>query len=379
MKREARSTSAPPGFAESTPKKPAVGALGAEGTSGNSQGYAGTGQSPLGAWPQSGTASSRALQKEMQVQTSDNPDDFVSGGIELPPDPEKDAPERLPHGDEDSQAYPTQPLPLLQDPQLEEFWPAGDGPRALFLDYDGTLREFEARPELATPTEEIMKLLHAINARQDYVPHIISGRDAKFLEASFGSLNRFTLIAEHGFQIWRAGGTEGWTIWDHPDGLDKEHEDWKVIVREHLTSFVNATPGSHVEEKASSLVWHYREVADQAKAEAAAVAYMDKLESIRDTHDLQKIRMSHGHKVVEVSYRKVRKGPVMRRICEEKGIHGVPFLSVFVAGDDTSDESMFDIAPHDFLTVKVGPAKTHAKFRVDSPVELRAFLWQLVS
>ena len=28
---------------------------------------------------------------------------------------------------------------------------------------------------------------------------------------------------------------------------------------------------------------------------------------------------------------------------------------------------------------KVGPAITHAKFRVDSPVELRAFLWQLVS
>jgi len=301
--------------------------------------------------------------------------DFVEGGIELPPAPEKS------NGgvsEESEPDFSTRPLPQLGDQQLEEFWPSGDGPRALFLDYDGTLREFEARPELAVPTQEIKELLSAINERQDFVPHIISGRDATFLGTYFGHLNRFTLIAEHGFQIWRPGAA-GWALWDHPDGLDKDHDDWKVVVRAVMSDFVRTTPGSHIEEKASSLVWHYREVTDAALGEEAATRAMERIEEVREKNNIGKIRISHGHKVVEVSYRKVRKGPVMRRICEEKALFGEPFLSVFVAGDDTSDESMFDIAPDDVLTVKVGAALTHAKFRVDSPAQLRKFLRQLIA
>lgn len=303
-------------------------------------------------------------------------EDFVQGGIELPPRPEEGG---RGADDEEEPDFHTRPLPPLSDPELqEEFWPAGEGPRALFLDYDGTLREFEARPELATPTPEINELLSAINSRQDFVPHIISGRDARFLETYFGHLSRFTLIAEHGFQIWRPGSPD-WTLWEHPDGLDKDHDDWKEVVRAEMNAFVQSTPGSHVEEKSSSLVWHYREVADAAAGEEAALRALERLEEVRERENIGKIRISHGHKVVEVSYRKVRKGPVMRRICEEKALFGEPFLSVFVAGDDTSDESMFDIAPDDFLTVKVGPALTHAKFRVDSPAQLRKFLSQLTA
>lgn len=319
----------------------------------------------------------------MPSEEHERTEDFVEGGIELPPAPSKNEDERGLPGCEDRPPHPTRPLPSLQDDQLEEFWPSGDGPRALFLDYDGTLREFENRPELATPTVEIEELLAAINAREDFVPHIISGRDARFLETYFGSLSRFTLIAEHGFQIRRAsggGGERGWELWDHPDMLSaKDHEDWKAIMRAEMSKLVNELPGSHIEEKSSSLVWHYREVADEVHAEQTALRAREYLETARDTNQIHEIRISHGHKVVEVSYRKVRKGPVMRRICEEKALFGEPFLSVFVAGDDTSDESMFDIAPPDFLTVKVGSAWTHAHFRVDSPLQLRRFLWQLIA
>jgi len=316
---------------------------------------------------------STPLSRNTEPPLEEGTEDFVEGGIELPPVPTPDE-----ECDEETSSFPTRPLPPLGDALLEEFWPRAEGSRALFLDYDGTLREFEARPELATPTREIEELLSALNAREDIVPHIISGRDAQFLGTYFGSLNRFTLIAEHGFQIWRPG-SEGFELWDHPDGLEKNHEDWKVTVRGLMKKFVQGTPGSHIEEKASSLVWHYRTVKDEARGEAAAANYMDRLEKLKQSHQLDKIRISHGHKVVEVSYRKVTKGPVMRRICEEKAVFGEPFVSVLVAGDDTSDESMFERSPHDFLTVKVGPALTAAKFRVGSPAELRRFLWQLIS
>jgi len=86
------------------------------------------------------------------------------------------------------------------------------------------------------------------------------------------------------------------------------------------------------------------------------------------------VKISNGHKVVEVSYRNVRKGLVMRRLCEEKAIFGDPYTGVLAAGDDVSDETMFEAAPHEFLTIKVGAAPTAARFRVETPVLLRKFL-----
>jgi len=319
----------------------------------------------------------------MRARTCNDPDpdvdepneDFVEGGVELSPKKSAD--------DQHHQVtFETVPLPPLKEGALEDVWPSkGTGMRALFLDYDGTLREFEHRPELATPTPAIKELLQAINDRRDLAPHIISGRDAAFLGAEFGFLDHFTLIAEHGFQIWRPGPqrTNGWEIWDHPDGLDSDHSDWKAIIRKEMSEFVTRMPGSFIEEKASSLVWHYRSVSDDHSPEDYACEVMEHLDLCRGKSNIGKIRVSHGHKVVEVSYRKVRKGPVMRRICEEKALFGDPFLSVLVAGDDTSDESMFELAPEDFLTIKVGQQQTAAKFRVESPSKLRDFLWELIA
>jgi len=304
-------------------------------------------------------------------------EDFVEGGVELLP---SEGGAELAQNDIPP-PRPTRKLPAHGDPDLEEFWRKGSGVRALFLDYDGTLREFENRPELATPTPELEELLDALNSREDIIPHIISGRDAPFLESCFSKYKRFTLIAEHGFQIWRPASKEArrWELTDHPDGLDNDHEDWKVLVRKSMSTFVARISNSWIEEKSSSLVWHYREALDQDMAEMVAEEAHEELERLRDREKINKIRVSNGHKVVEVSYRKVRKGPCMRRICEEKALFGEPFLSVLVAGDDVSDESMFDIAPAEFLTIKVGQAPTLASFRVESPAALRSFLWQLLN
>lgn len=153
-----------------------------------------------------------------------------------------------------------------------------------------------------------------------------------------------------------------------------------MAVREELEALVQAMPQSHIEEKASSFVWHFREVADQEEAEEAADAAAQRLESLCLAPELRgQSRISRGHKSVEVSCRKARKGPVMRRLCEDKALFGQPFLSVLLAGDGESDESMFDAAPPDFLTVKVGPGPSCARFRAESPQQLRAFLWQLLT
>ncbi|CAE8629672.1 unnamed protein product, partial [Polarella glacialis] len=139
-------------------------------------------------------------------------------------------------------------------------------PKALFLDYDGTLREFEARPELAVPTDEIMALLRALNDRVDLEPHIISGRDTGFLEEHFGGLERFTLIAEHGFKILppsSQGVDRTWRLGEDQDDSTVDHDSWKAIMRTEIMRLVDANPRSHMEEKYFSLVWHFREIDDE--------------------------------------------------------------------------------------------------------------------
>ncbi|CAJ1350927.1 unnamed protein product, partial [Effrenium voratum] len=118
-------------------------------------------------------------------------EEFLEGGEELSP-LKADSQESL---------QLTQPLSSLNPEAVLEFWPSNEMQKALFLDYDGTLREFEARPDLAVPTPELMRLLQALNDRQDIRPFIVSGRDADFLAQHFAGLNGFTLIAEHGYHI----------------------------------------------------------------------------------------------------------------------------------------------------------------------------------
>jgi trehalose 6-phosphate synthase/phosphatase len=259
------------------------------------------------------------------------------------------------------------------------------------LDYDGTLREFEARPEMAVPTPEVHRLLAALNEREDLLVHIISGRDAHFLSTHFGQYGRIILIAEHEkrvagrFQVWRPnpadalswGGaaSSGSGVCRRPS----DQQDWRSSCRFELAKAAAAVSGSHVEEKAFSLVWHHRGAADQEAAEAAASSLADRLLRLRRAWRLRELRVTQGHKTVEVSVRSVTKGEIMRRICSTRRSLGEPFEAVLVAGDDVSDESMFEHADDDFLTIKVGQEDTRAKYFVNTPAQLRTFLWSLTS
>lgn len=265
----------------------------------------------------------------------------------------------------------------LDETQLQELWPHGDGVRALFLDYDGTLREFEARPELAQPTAKVHELLAALSARQDLRVYILSGRDAAFLRAHLATHERLILIAEHErrvagrFQVWRP---------DSPCSPDVSL-CWKQLIRPELEAIVAQTEGSQLEEKESALVFHHRGVLDTTLGNAAAERLVEQVERLREESGgpLRDVKTSLGQRTVEVSCRGVSKGEVMRRICHDWAAAHGPFRAVLAAGDDVSDESMFVRAPRDCLTVKVGAATTRARFRVDSPKQLRELLWRIVA
>ena len=46
----------------------------------------------------------------------------------------------------------------------------------------------------------------------------------------------------------------------------------------------------------------------------------------------------------------------------------------YIAGDDCSDETMFELNTPELLSIKVGDGPTQARFRVADPARLRQFL-----
>lgn len=230
----------------------------------------------------------------------------------------------------------------------------------IFLDYDGTLRPFEDVPSHASPDDALLDLLAALSKVGNCDCVIISGRDRTTLQQWFGHLP-ISLVAEHGAWISRGGND-----WRTSEELD---ESWKEDVRIILNQFVERTPGSLVEEKNYSLVWHYRK-ADVGLAEVRVRELLSRLNSMAGALNLQVLQ---GSKVIEIKNSGVHKGQAAMKLLEER-----QYDFVLAFGDDWTDEYLFKALPADAYTIKVGVRATAAKYCVRSVTQVRDLLQQLV-
>ena len=238
---------------------------------------------------------------------------------------------------------------------------------ALFLDYDGTLREIERDARAAKPTAELIALIALLRARKNVDVTLISGRTAEDLEAWFGELD-IGLVAEHGAAVRRAGTRE----WEQLDRNVSYH--WKDEIRGVLRLYEQSTPGSSVEEKRTSLVWHHRKT-DPEFGTWKANELMHELSTMLAN---EPVKIRHGRKIVEVTAEQVSKGIAVRRLLSEK-----QYDFILCAGDDQTDESMFEIeaasfvaVAADFVSIKVGSYPSRARFRMRDPAAFRDFLTQ---
>ncbi|MBI5230672.1 MAG: bifunctional alpha,alpha-trehalose-phosphate synthase (UDP-forming)/trehalose-phosphatase [Coriobacteriales bacterium] len=234
------------------------------------------------------------------------------------------------------------------------------GRRSVILDYDGTLVPFASRPEDAAPDGELLMLLDGLAVTKGTSVTILSGRDRDSLDRWFGKLP-VAMVAEHGAWL-----KEPFDDWVAAAPLD---ETWKEDVRPILERATAHAPGSFIEEKEFSLVWHYRN-ADPDTAEERVRTASEALGPIAAG---RKLALLEGAKVLEVKVDGVDKG---RAAHLHMGHSEEEF--VLIAGDDRTDESMFEVAPPWAWTVKVGSGRTRAKFSVDSWREVRALLGELL-
>ncbi|MES2982058.1 MAG: bifunctional alpha,alpha-trehalose-phosphate synthase (UDP-forming)/trehalose-phosphatase [Verrucomicrobiota bacterium] len=232
----------------------------------------------------------------------------------------------------------------------------------LFLDYDGTLREFVDAPESAVPDPELPKLLRELAAQNGVSVAVVSGRNSNFLGTHLSGLG-VTLVSEHGYR-WQNNGEGEWNLFN-----PHVNTDWKNSIRDILEQASLMTPGTHVEEKQSALVWHYRK-ADPEFGAWRARALLQELTAMAANLP---VTVHHGQKIVEISSLQVSKGEAVDYLMKAWGSE-----IVMVAGDDQTDETMIALEPQgvDFYAVKVGKGSTRAGYRTDI-TGMRVFLEKL--
>jgi trehalose 6-phosphate synthase/phosphatase len=242
----------------------------------------------------------------------------------------------------------------LQQEIVKEFH--GANKRAIFLDYDGTLVPFNNDPLAAKPDEELHLLLTKLEEDDRNSVTLISGRDRGTLQ-KWLSGHRINLIVEHG--VWLKPYGEEWIM------IDNVSSDWKPLIRPLLETFVDRTPGTFIEEKNYSLVWHYRK-SEPEQAQQRANELKDELRNMIANHNLE---IMEGNKVIEVKVGGINKGIAAMRF-----IRGMQFDCILAIGDDWTDEYMFRELPDTAITIKVGLRNTAAVYKVESVASVRSLL-----
>jgi trehalose 6-phosphate synthase/phosphatase len=210
--------------------------------------------------------------------------------------------------------------------------------RTILLDYDGTLRELEPHPDLATPTREIRALLRQLAALPRTDVHIVSGRRRRNLEQWFGALP-IHLCAEHGYLAREPGGE-----WRTLLELDLT---WMRPIERMLRRVAADVPGAHVERKSCSVAWHYRE----AEPEYGSWRAHELLNDLGQHLAGAPAEVLQGHRVIEVRARGVDKGVYVRSVFPD-GKESTRF--VMGIGDDRTDHDLLDALPSGSTAGHVG-------------------------
>ncbi|MCD6319901.1 MAG: bifunctional alpha,alpha-trehalose-phosphate synthase (UDP-forming)/trehalose-phosphatase [Candidatus Desulfofervidaceae bacterium] len=231
--------------------------------------------------------------------------------------------------------------------------------RLILLDYDGTLVPFAERPERAKPDTHLLQLLASLAQEKKNEIVIISGRDKNTVEKWFGSLG-IALIAEHGVWIKEKNGT-----WEMIEPLQN---DWKEEIKPVLETYVDRTPGSFIEEKEYSLVWHYR----KADPELTLVRARELKDALLHLTTNLNLGILEGNKVIEVKNVGINKGRAALKWTSKQ-----KWDFILAIGDDWTDEDVFLILPERAYSIKVGIGYSKAKFTVPSYRKVRELLKEL--
>ncbi len=234
--------------------------------------------------------------------------------------------------------------------------------RLIFLDYDGTLTPYKNHPDYAVPDSILLNTIHNLSELPNTQLIIVTGRDRLTIDKWLGHLP-INLIAEHGLYIKEKN--KKWEL------IKPIRKSWKKKIIPVLHHYIDKLPGSFVEEKEYSVVFHYRR-SDPSFAALRMRELTDYLQSFTLSMDVQLLR---GNKVLEI-----------RNAGIDKGVAALHWISkiknentfILAAGDDTTDEDLFRVLPKEAHSIKVGYAPSYAKYNLKNSDEVIQLLTDLL-
>ena len=247
--------------------------------------------------------------------------------------------------------------------------------RVFFLNYDGTLVSYEKQPDAVKSSQHLLNVLSKLVADPRNEVYILSGRTKKFLDDQLGHINGLGLSAENGCFLKSPNQVRWKEMFQDSDA------SWKDKVMEIFAYYTERTPGSFIERKDESIVWHYR-TADlnfgewQAKECQNHIA--DSLENIYPVHAVM------GKKNIEVRPRSVSKGAIVSKVLDDASQEDIFVMAI---GDERADEDVFEYLNHlrgghqsnTLLSCTVGSKSSHANFFLTGVPEVLNTLQYLAS
>ncbi|KAL4339454.1 hypothetical protein GQ457_08G035630 [Hibiscus cannabinus] len=250
--------------------------------------------------------------------------------------------------------------------------------RAIFLDYDGTVVPHSSIPK--SPSPEVILVLNILCHDPKNTVFIVSGRGQNSLSVWFAQCENIGIAAEHGCFIRWSGTSEWETI---PVAADF---GWKRIAEPVMKLYTEATDGSYIETKESSLVWHHQDAYPDFGSRQAK-ELLDHLESVLAN---EPVVVKRGRQIVEVKPQGVTKGLVTEKILSTMTSNGKPPDFVLCIGDDRSDEDMFESisnaayisslpVPPEIFACTVGQKPSKARYYLDDTIEVLKLLKSLAA
>lgn len=237
---------------------------------------------------------------------------------------------------------------LPRPPDLAPEW-------ALFLDVDGSLLDFAARPDAVEVPAGLVPALSHLAEALDGALALVSGRPLDQLDALFAPL-RLPGAGLHGLQV-RDDAQGGLPAVDAPAEF--------AHVLERARGIVERYPGALVEDKGCTLAFHWRNAPD-----AAAPFHALAQEALAL---MPHYRPQPGQQVLELRPDGFDKGGAIRELMTRPAFAGrVP---VFIGDDLTDEHGFIAVNALQGISVLVGDrAPSDAHYRVDSPQALREWL-----
>ena len=223
---------------------------------------------------------------------------------------------------------------------------------ALFLDFDGTLVDLAAQPDLVVVPQGLISLLEQLSHQLNGALAIVSGRSLADLDAYLAPL-KLPSAAEHG-AVQRLSNGQATAAASPP--LHDVVRVASALAAQHA--------GLRVETKSHALALHYRHAPELESFCLEAMA-----EAVKRTPGLELLR---GKFVLDIKPAGITKGTAIQKLMDKAPFKGrIPLF----AGDDTTDEAGFSVVQSlGGETIKVGAGTSLARYRHPDPFTFRQWL-----